>query len=97
MGESKNVRATKRWLGLNRRFLKKIVQHKELLEIKAVGKKWAKGDKKSRKDALLEKTVVIFLGWWTDETKVSPNKKDATHFIIRNVRAMHAKHYLQEN
>jgi len=94
MGESKNVRATKRWLGLNRRFLKKIVQHKELLEIKAVGKKWAKSDKKHRKDVLLEKIVAIFLGWWKDETKVSPNKKDVTHFITRNVRAMHAKNYL---
>jgi hypothetical protein len=42
MGESKDVRATKRWLGLNSRFLKEIVQHRELLEIKAIGKKGLK-------------------------------------------------------
>jgi hypothetical protein len=70
------------------------MQHKELLEIKAIGEKWAKGDRKCENNALLEKFVVIFLGWWIDETRVSPNKKDITHFITRIVKAMHAKHYL---
>jgi hypothetical protein len=83
MSESKDVGATRRWLGLNIRFLKKAVQHKELLEIKVVGKKWAKGKRKHKRDVLLEKIVAIFLGWWANETRVSPNKKYVTHFIIR--------------
>jgi hypothetical protein len=45
MGESKDVGATRRMLGLKRGFLRKAVQHRELLEIKAIGKKWAKGEK----------------------------------------------------
>ncbi|CAM6002456.1 unnamed protein product [Sphagnum balticum] len=97
VGESMNVRAGGRCVGLKRRFLRRAMLRRKLLVNKAIGEKWAKGDRKHRKDALPESTVVVVVSWWTDETRVSPNKKDVTQFIARNVREMHAKHYLQES
>ncbi len=45
--------------------------------------------------ALLESNVVV-LSWWTNETKMSPNKKDITCLILK-MWEMHAKHYLYQN
>jgi hypothetical protein len=97
VGESMNVRAGGRCVGLKRRFLRRATLRRKLLVNNAIGEKWAKGDRKHRKDTLPESTVVVVVSWWTDETRVSPNKKDVTQFIARNVREMHAKHYLQES
>jgi hypothetical protein len=70
----------------------------KLLEIKITRKKWAKGDKKRKRNVLLHKTIVIVLEWWTYETRVSPNKKKViTNLIARNAKEMYAKHYMQEN
>ncbi len=96
--DNKSVRTIGRCVGLNKRSLKIVVQCMKLLEIKITGKKWAKGDKKCRRDVPPEITIVIVLEWWTYETRVSPNKKKViTNLIARNVKEMHAKHYMQKN
>ncbi len=33
--------------------------------------------------ALLENNVVVVPNWWTNETKMSPNKKDVTCLILK--------------
>lgn len=47
--------------------------------------------------ALLESNIIVVLSWWTNETKISPNKKRCYMPHFENVRDMHAKHYLYEN
>ncbi len=54
--------------------------------------------KKHRRDVPPKRIVAIVLEWWIDETRVSPDKKKViTNLIARNVKEMHAKHYMQEN
>jgi hypothetical protein len=62
----------------------------KLLEVKTIGKKWAKGDKKRRRSVILETTIVAILELWKSETRVLANKKKViTNVIARNVREMH--------
>jgi hypothetical protein len=43
--DNKSVRIVGICVGLNKRSLRRVVQHMKLLEIKVGGEKWAKGDK----------------------------------------------------
>jgi hypothetical protein len=82
------------WVSL-KDLLGKLMQHMQLLKIKATREKWTKGDKKCRRDALLKRIAHVVLEWQIDETKMSQNKKKVIiNLIAIHVKEMHAKHYL---
>lgn len=62
-------------LGLNRRTVRRGFLRRQAL-IAQEGGLWAKSDRQRRFDCLSPSSVSIIIQWWTNETRVSPNKKD---------------------
>jgi len=59
--------------------------------------KWALITQKQRYDVLHGAMVFFILKWWNNETKVNPNKHDATKdCIVPKVDEQHATHLLLE-
>jgi len=59
--------------------------------------RWALITQKQRFDILDETMVFFILKWWNNETKVSPNKHDATKdYIAPKVDEQHVTHVLLE-
>lgn len=59
---------------------------------------WAKGDRARRKDALTQAVLDIVVAWWTEETRVSPQKKDVRRKRVGvNKFITHAGHWLEES
>ncbi len=59
--------------------------------------RWALITQKQRFDILDEAMVFFILKWWNNETKVNPNKHDATKdYIALKVDEQHVTHVLLE-
>jgi hypothetical protein len=59
--------------------------------------RWALITQKQRFDILDEAMVFFILKWWNNETKVNPNKHDATKdYIAPKVDEQHVTHVLLE-
>jgi hypothetical protein len=98
VGDKHYLKAASRCVGLNRRALLRGLQRRELLNDKVPGEMWVKSDRKRRSDALPPSTVDAVVNFWTEETRVSPCKKDVRrknlgvkYFIT------HATHFLEES
>lgn len=96
--DSRTVLAASKCIGMNRRTLRRAVARRRLLNQQEQGVLWGKSDQKKRKDALTQETIDAVVKWWTEETRVSPSKKDirrkrigVKQFII------HAGHWLEES
>lgn len=98
VGDSRSVQAAARCIGMNRRTLRRAVQRRQLLNSGEKGVLWAKSDRKRRKDALTQQTVDAVVRWWTEETRVSPSKKDVRRKRV-GVRQFisHAGHWLEDS
>ena len=96
--DSKSVQAASKCIGMNRRTLRRAVKRRRMLNDREEGVLWAKSDRKKRKDALSQETIEAVETWWTEETRVSPSKKDIRRKRI-GVRQFisHAGHWLEES
>lgn len=96
--DSRSVLAASRCIGMNRRTLRRAVSRRRLLNEREEGVLWCKSDRKKRKDALSQETIDAVISWWTEETRVSPSKKDIRRKRI-GVRQFitHAGHWLEES
>ncbi len=57
--------------------------------------KWVKTNRKQHSDALNDNVKQTMIGWWTKETRVSPNVKDVVrHLIASNTWEKHVVHFL---
>ena len=96
--DSRSVLAASRCIGMNRRTLRRAVSRRRMLNEREEGVLWCKSDRKKRKDALSQETIDAVVSWWTEETRVSPSKKDIQRKRI-GVRQFitHAGHWLEES
>lgn len=96
--DSRAAIAASRCIGMNRRTLRRAVARRRMLNVREQGVLWSKSDRKKRKDALSQETIEAVVSWWTEETRVSPSKKDIRRKRI-GVRQYisHAGHWLEES
>jgi hypothetical protein len=82
-------------LGIDGRNIKKVEEHKILLDNKKDAL-WLNYKKQKKFDYLPESLKKVVLQWWTNHSIVSPNRKGVVRRCIR-VRhyESHATHYLQ--
>lgn len=98
IGDDRCMRAAATCVGMNKRTVRRAIQRRSLLNDRSDGEVWAKIYRRKRKDALEECVVDRVISWWTDETRVSPCKKD-----VRNKRTgyktkfFHPTHWLEES
>ena len=96
---SKSVQAASKCIGMNRRTLRRAVKRRHMLKSGEEGVLWAKSDRKKRKDALSQDKINAVETWWTEETQVSPSKKDIwpKQIGVRQFISLHADHWLKES
>lgn len=98
IGDDRCMRAAGRCVGMNRRTVRRAMQRRDLLNKRSDGEVWAKICRKRRKDALDQCVVDLVVAWWTDETRVSPCKKDVRWKRIGfKKRISHCTHWLEES
>ena len=96
--DARAATAASRCIGMNRRTLRRAIARRRMLNVREQGVLWSKCDRKKRRDALSQEAVDAVVSWWTEETRVSPSKKD-----IRRKRMgvrqyiSHAGHWLEES
>ncbi len=71
-----NILATKNCVGLNYISIQQARECRQLLESEVEGMKWVKTNRKQQSEALNDNVKQTMIGWWTKETRVSPNVKD---------------------
>jgi hypothetical protein len=58
---------------------------------------WAFATQAKWRDVLTNDVVDIAVEFWTNETRVNPNKKDIMkHHIMKNIWEEHATHFLEK-
>jgi hypothetical protein len=98
IGDDRCMRAAGRCIGMNRRTLRRAKQRRDLLNKRSDGEVWARIYRKRRKDAVDQSVVDLTVAWWTDETRVSPCKKDVRWKRIGfKKRISHCTHWLEES
>jgi hypothetical protein len=96
--DKRSAQAAAHRIGMNKRTLRRAISRRISLNAGEVGAIWAKGDRKRQKDALSQSTIDTVIAWWTDQTRVSPQKKDVRRKRIRVKRFIsHAGHWLEES
>ena len=95
--ENQAAEAAIRCVGLNKRAVRRAMIRRHLLKKSAQGELWARLDRKKRKDALPQSTIDVVVLWWTNETRVSPSKKDVRKQRIGVKKSLyHVRHWLEE-
>jgi hypothetical protein len=79
--DAKTRRAAADCVGMNKRTLRRAIKHREGLNRRINGEKWAKGDRKKRSDTLDQRMIDLVKDWWTDQTRVSLARKMCKSFI----------------
>ena len=83
---------------MNKKTLRRALKRRHSLNQGVEGKMWAKNDRRKRKDALQESTIDAVVSWWTEETRVSPCKKDVRRKRVGVKRFIsHAGHWLEDS
>lgn len=96
--ENQAAEAAIRCVGLNKRAVRRAMIRRHLLNESVEGELWARIDRKKRKDALPQSTIDIVVLWWTNETRVSPSKKDVRKKRVGVKKFLyHAGHWLEES
>lgn len=92
------IQAAARCIGMNRKTLRRALKRRHSLNQGVEGEMWAKNDRRKRKDALQESTIDVVVSWWTEETRVSPSKKDVRRKRVGVKRFIsHAGHWLEDS
>jgi hypothetical protein len=98
VGEEECMQAARTCVGMNKRTVHRAVERRRRLNRRANGEVWAKIYRKKRKDALDQSVIDAVTTWWTDETRVSPCKKDIRRKRVSFKRTIsHATHWLEES
>ena len=98
VADSKSTQAASKCIGMNRRTVRRAVKRRRMLNAGEEGVRWAMGDRKKRKDALSQEVIDAVELWWTEETRVSPSKKDIRRKRIGVKQFIsHAGHWLEES
>jgi hypothetical protein len=93
-----NMLGAGKCIGLNRRAVLRGSRRRQLLDAKEDNERWAKGDRKPRKDSIPEDMKDLVGKWYLEETRTSPNMHDVVrHRTGRRQWEHHATHLLQEN
>jgi hypothetical protein len=65
---------------------------------KKTGHKWVKGDRKPRKDGMIQALQDLVFKWWLEETQMSPRKCDVVRKCTNHKQwETHANHFYQES
>ena len=92
------VEAASTCVGMNRRTLRRGVLRREKLNAGVMGEVWAMTTRRRRSDALQQAVVDTVVAFWSDETRVSPSKKDVRRKRIGvNRFVSHAGHWLESS
>lgn len=92
------LRAAANCVGMNKRTVRRALQRRTQLNSCLDGEVWARIYRKKRKDALEQWVIDMVVRWWTEETRVSPCKKDVKKKRIGGKqRISHATHWLEES
>lgn len=98
IGDERCMRAAATCVGMNKRTIRRAIQRRSLLNDRSDGEVWAKIYRRKRKDALEQSVVDRVISWWTDETRVSPCKKDVMNKRVSfKTKISHATHWLEES
>ena len=93
-----NMLGAGKCIGLNRRSLLRASHRRQLLDAKEDNERWAKGDRKPRKDTIPEDIRDLVGKWYLEETRTSPNMHNVVRrHIGRRQWEHHATHLLQES
>jgi hypothetical protein len=89
-----NAKALSRVLKVHPRNLRVAISRRRTVRL--AGTPFALAKRKKR-PGLPNAVKELVLKWWTEETRVSPNRKEIVQkWISRNVREQHCTHYLLE-
>lgn len=98
IGDDRCMRAAATCVGMNKKTVRRAIQRRSLLNKRSDREVWAKIFRRKRKDALEQWVVDRVISWWTDETRVSPCKKDVRSKRIGfKTKVFHATHWLEES
>lgn len=98
IGDERCMRAAATCVGMNKRTIRRAIQRRTLLNQSSDGEVWARLYRRRRKDALEQCVVDRVVAWWTEETRVSPCKKDVrVKRIGYKNKITHATHWLEES
>jgi hypothetical protein len=81
--DAKTRRVAADYVGMNKSTLRRAIKCREGLNGRINGKKWAKGDRKKRSDALDQRVIDLVKDWWIDQMRVSPCKKDVQKLHLK--------------
>ena len=92
------VEAALTCVGMNRRTLRRGVLRRSSLNVGIPGEVWAMTTRRKRSDALQQDVVDAVVTFWSEETRVSPSKKDVRRKRIGvNRFVSHAGHWLESS
>lgn len=98
IGDDRCMRAAATCVGMNKKTIRRAIQRRALLNQSSDGEVWARLYRRKRKDAFEQCIVDQVVAWWTDETRVSPCKKDIrVKRIAFKTKITHATHWLEES
>ena len=98
IGDEGCVEAAAKYIGLNKRTQRRAVVRRQAWDGGVEGEVWAKKFRKKRRDALSQSTIDAVVNWWTDETRVSPSKKDVRRKRVGvNQFLTHVGHWLEHS
>lgn len=98
IGDERCMRAAATCIGMNKRTIRRAIRRRSLLNDRTDGEAWAKIYRRKRKDTLEQSVVDRVIEWWTDETRVSPCKKDVMNKRVGfKTKISHATHWLEES
>jgi hypothetical protein len=98
LDDVEDMRAAASCIGLNKRTIRRAVARRRSLNISTLGENWAMFKRNKRCDSLSPVVIDVVTTWWTEETRVSPCKKDVRkHKRGRVVLQEHACHWLEES
>ena len=90
------VEAAATCVGMNKRTLRRGVLRRSSLNAGVHGEVWAMSRRRKRSDALQQAVVDAVVTFWTEETRVSPSKKDVRRKRVGvNKFLSHAGHWLE--
>ena len=98
IGDERCMRAAANCVGMNKKTIRRAIHRRALLNQSSDGEVWARLYRRKRKDATDQCIVDQVVAWWTDETRVSPCKKDVrVKRVAFKTKITHATHWLEES
>lgn len=92
------VEAASTCVGMNKRTLRRAVLRRRSLNEGVPGEVWAMSERQKRSDALQQAVIDAVVNFWTEETRVSPSKKDVRRKRMdTNLFISHAGHWLENS